>query len=62
VIESAIERLLRAEAWPEQAIIHHDEWKAALALREQAGLLGPVANPQRFIDNRFATAAIAGLR
>jgi|GEM_PF-4949786 len=62
VIDSAVQRLLRAEAWPEQAIIHHDEWKAALALREQAGLLGAVANPQRFIDNRFATAAVAGLR
>lgn len=62
VIQSAVQRLLRADAWPEQAIIQPEEWQAALALREQAGLLRAVPNPQRFIDNRFATAAIAGLR
>lgn len=62
VIEAAVGRLLGAEAWPEQAIVHHEEWKAALTLREQAGLQGPVKNPERFIDNRFATAAVGGLR
>jgi ABC-type nitrate/sulfonate/bicarbonate transport system substrate-binding protein len=62
VIESAVRRLLRAEAWPEQAIINYEEWRAALQLREQANLLAPQSRPERFIDNRFAMRAVSGIR
>jgi ABC-type nitrate/sulfonate/bicarbonate transport system substrate-binding protein len=61
IIESAVHRLIRAEAWPEQAIINYEEWRAALALREQSGLLPVQTNPEKFIENKFATAAIRGI-
>jgi hypothetical protein len=56
-----VHRLIRAEAWPEQAIINYEEWRAALALREQSGLLPVQTNPEKFIENKFATAAIRGI-
>ncbi|MDD5586717.1 MAG: ABC transporter substrate-binding protein [Alphaproteobacteria bacterium] len=59
VMSEAVQRMLAAKAWPEQAVISPAAWNNALKLRQDAGELGDLPPFEEVVDQRFAYAALA---
>jgi len=60
VLRNAIDRMLASHAWPEQALIEPESWKAALKLRQDGGQIHSLVDPFGYLDQRFASKALGG--
>jgi NitT/TauT family transport system substrate-binding protein len=58
IMSEAVQRMLNAHAWPEQAVVSQAAWNNALKLRQAVGELGDLPPFEAVVDQRFAYAAL----
>ncbi len=59
IMTEAVQRIIAANAWPEQAIIAPQGWANTLRMRQDVGELEAIPPFDSVVDQRFAYAALA---